>query len=415
MTRLFSMKRANRWIGTALGGAILMAAGQGVSQDWPQWRGPNRDGKATGFTAPATWPKTLTQKWKKEVGTGDETPALVGEKLYVFARQGDDETTLCLSAADGSPLWQDKYAAQAVSGAAARHPGPRSSPAVAEGKVVTLGVAGVLSCLDAASGKPLWRKDPFPKVVPMFFTASSPIVVDGMAIAQLGGKGNGAILAYDLATGAEKWRWAEEGPEYASPVLLTVDGTKQIVTLTEKSLVGVGAADGKLLWRLPFVPQMRAYNAATPIIEGQTVIYAGAGRGVKAVKIEKQAAGFAAKELWSNPDIAPQYNTPVLSGGLLFGLSNRGNLFCLDAQTGKTAWTDATARDRGGFGPIVDVGTVLLALPSSGEMVVFKPSKEYAEVAQIKVADTATYATPVVSGNRIFIKDQDSVTLWTVP
>ena len=175
---------------------------------------------------------------------------------------------------------------------------------MAEGKVVTLGVGGVLSCLDAASGKLVWRNDPFPKVVPTFFTATSPIIVDGMAIAQLGGKGNGAILAYDLATGGEKWRWAREGPEYASPVVLTVDGAKQIVTLTEKSIVAVGVADGKLLWQRPFVPQMRAYNAATPIVDGQTVIYTGAGRGTIAVKIEKQGDGFAAKELWSNPDVA---------------------------------------------------------------------------------------------------------------
>jgi outer membrane protein assembly factor BamB len=137
---------------------------------------------------------------------------------------------------------------------------------VAEGKVVTLGVGGVLSCLGAADGELVWRKDPYPKVVPQFFTAMSPMIVDGMAIAQLGGKGTGAILAYDVNTGDEKWQWSEEGPEYASPDLLTVDGTKQIVTLTDKSIVGVGAADGKLLWKLPFVPQRRAYNAATPII-----------------------------------------------------------------------------------------------------------------------------------------------------
>ncbi len=133
----------------------------------------------------------------------------------------------------------------------------------------------------------------------------SPIIVDGMAIAHLGGQGNGAIIAYDLDTGNEKWKWAVEGPEYASPVLLTVEGTKQIVTLTEKNIVGIGAADGKLLWQLPFAPQRRAYNAATPIVEGQTVIYTGAGRGTKAVKIEKQADRFTAKELWIGPFSAP--------------------------------------------------------------------------------------------------------------
>ncbi|OHB66861.1 MAG: hypothetical protein A2V70_05150, partial [Planctomycetes bacterium RBG_13_63_9] len=331
------MRNAYRSIGVILGCVVLIGASRLSAQDWPQWRGPNRDGKATGFTAPQTWPQALTQKWKTTVGSGDATPALVGERLYVFTRQGEDEVNLCLSAADGSQLWQDKYAAQEVTGAAARHPGPRSSPAVADGKVVTLGVGGVLSCLDADNGKVVWRNDPFPKTVPMFFTAMSPIIVDGMAIAHLGGRGNGAIIAYDLATGDQKWRWDAEAPEYASPVLLNVDGTKQIVTLSDKSIVAVGLSDGKLLWQLPFLPQRRAYNAATPIVDGQTVIYTGAGRGTKAVKIEKQGDRFIAKELWSCPEPAPQFNTPVLAGGLLFGFSDRGNLYCINATTGQTS------------------------------------------------------------------------------
>ena len=326
------MERTNRSRVVTAGCVILVLTGGVLAQDWPQWRGPHRDGKAAGFTAPQQWPAELTQKWTATVGQGDATPALVGERLYVFARQGGDEVTLCLSAGDGKEIWRDAYAAQEVTGAAARHPGPRSSPTVADGKVVMLGVGGVVSCLDAATGKVLWRKDPFPKVVPRFFTSTSPIVVDGMAITHLGGQGNGALIAFDLAGGEEKWRWGGEGPEYASPVLLTVAGTRQIVTLSEKSIVGVGAAYGKLLWQLPFVPAGRAYNAATPIVDGQTVIYTGAGRGTKAVKIDKQGDGFAANELWSNPDLAPQFNTPVLENGLLFGLSNAGNLFCINAQ-----------------------------------------------------------------------------------
>ncbi len=386
-----------------------------LAGDWPQWRGPNRDGKAAGFTAPAEWPQKLTEKWKATVGTGDATPALVGSKLYVFARQGDNEVTLCLDANTGKELWKDQYAAQAVTGAASRHPGPRSSLAVAEGKVVTLGVGGVLSCLNADTGKMEWRKDPFPKIVPRFFTSTSPLIVDGMVITHLGGQGNGAIMAFNLADGQEKWKWAGEGPDYGSPALLTVDGVKQVVTLTEKSIVGVGLADGTLLWQLPFVPQGRAYNAATPIVDGQTVIYTGAGRGTFAVKVEKQGDTFTPTPLWSNPDVGVQYNTPVLHEGKLYGMTNSGNLFCLDARTGKTDWLDSTSRDRGGFGTIVDAGSVLLALPSSAEMLIYKPSDKGLEtVAQIKVSETPTYTYPVLTANQIFIKDQDTVILYTL-
>jgi outer membrane protein assembly factor BamB len=399
--------------GVMVGGAILLAASTILAQDWPQWRGANRDGKVTGFTAPQTWPKALTQKWQVKVGAGDATPALVGDNLYVFACQGDDEVTLCLNAADGKEVWRDKVAAPAATGPAARHPGPRSSPAVAYTKVVTLGINGVLSCLDA-KGVLVWRKNPFPNVVPQFYTSSSPLIVDGMAIAHLGGRGKGALIAFDLDSGDEKWRWAAEGPEYASPVLLTVEGVKQIVTLTEKSIVGIALADGKLLWQRPFAPQMRAYNAATPIVDGQTVIYTGAMRGTYAVQIEKKGDGFEAKELWNNPKDAPQFNTPVLKDGFLYGLSDRGNLFCLDAKTGKTAWTDPTARGRG-FAAIVDAGPVLFVLPSTSELIAFKPdAKQYEQVVRFMIATTPTYAHPLIAGNRIFIKDQDAVTLWTL-
>jgi len=409
------MRSPYRSLGVMAGGLILIGATSALAQDWPQWRGANRDGSVTGFTAPQTWPKQLAQKWKVTVGTGDATPALVGEKLYVFARQGEEEVILCLNAADGKELWKDKYAAQAVAGPAARHPGPRGSPAVAEGKVVTLGVGGVVSCLDAADGKLAWRKDEFPKVVPRFFAAVSPLIVDGMAIAHVGGPGNGALIAFDLATGNPKWKWAAEGPDYSSPVLLTVDGVKQIVTLTERSAVGVGLADGKLLWQIPFVPQGRAYNSATPIVDGSTVVFTGSGRGTKAVKIEKQGDGFAAKELWSNPAAASQFSTPVLKDGLLYGVSDRGSFYCLNAQTGQAAWTNDVVRDRGSFTALVNAGSVILALPSSGELIAFKPSdKEYAELAKIKVADTPTYAHPVLAGNRIFVRDQESVTLWAL-
>jgi len=409
------MKDANRTMVMLAGCVFVMIARCTLAQDWPQWRGLNRDGKVSGFTAPQKWPKELTQKWKVTVGQGDSTPALVGDKLYVFARQGEDEVTLCLDAGSGNELWRDKYAAQAVTGAASRHPGPRSSPAVSNGKVVTLGVGGILSCLDAATGKVMWRKDPFPKVVPQFFTAMSPIIVDGMAVAQLGGQGNGAIIAYDLASGNEKWRWGDEGPDYGSPALLTIAGTKQIATPTEKSIVGISVADGKLLWQLPSVPQRMAYNAATPIVDGQTVIYAAKGRGTKAVKIEKQGDGFTANELWSNPELGVQFNTPVLREGLLFGLSDSSNLFCINAQTGQTAWTDTSQSGSRGFAAIVDTGSCLLALPNNSELIVFKPSgKQYEELARIKVADTATYAHPIISGNRVFVRDLESVTLWTI-
>ncbi len=407
------MRTANRTTAVLAGCVVLLGTSCVWGQDWPQWRGPNRDAKVTGFTASQTWPKELTQKWKVVVGLGDSTPALVNGKLYVFARQGDEEVTMCLNADDGKELWRDKHPAPAVTGGPAQHSGPRSTPTVADGKVVTLGVAGVLTCLDAAGGKVLWTKDEFPGVWPKFYAAMSPIVVDGLCVAHLGKEGAGAVIAYDLATGRQKWKWTGGGPTYASPVRMMLDGAKTIVLHAETDLVGLNVADGKLLWQVATPLRQRYYSSVTPIVDGQTVIYTGQGTGARAVKIEKTGDGYAARELWANEDVGAGYNTPVLKDGLLFGISDPGNyIVCMNAADGKVLWTDTTKYGR--FGTMVDAGPVLFALPVS-DLLVIEPSREkYVELARYKVAQEQVYAFPVISGNRIYVKDKDSLTLWTL-
>ncbi len=401
-----------RWI---LLGATLGLFPLAASADWPQWRGPNRDAKATDFTAPATWPKELSKKWKVPVGNGNATPALVGDKLYVFTLQGGNEVIRCLDAADGKEVWKDEYPTKgATPPAAGPHEGPRASPTVAEGKVVTYGVRGTLSCLDAASGKVAWRKDDF-KSWPRFYTSSSPVIADGLVVAQLGNESKGGVVAYDLATGNEKWKWNGAGTAYASPALLVVDGLKAVVAETDKSVVILALADGKQLWEGPYAVRGRmGYNAASPTVDGQTILLSGSDRGVRALRVEKQGDGLTAKELWANTDNSVQFDTPVVRDGLIFAISNRDALFCLDAKTGKTNWT-APIKGARGFGSIVNAGPVLMALTPASVLTVFEPSdKEFKQVASYKVADSATYAYPVVAGNRVFVKDNDSLTLWTI-
>jgi len=404
-------------------GLLLLGLGFGCfatlasAADWPQWRGPNRDGKAAGFTPPKTWPKTLTQKWRLAVGDGVATPALVGDRLYIFTRQGANEVIRCVDAATGkTEHWKDQYPARGADGPAAGFAGPRCSPTVADGKVVTLGVRGTLSCYDAISGKRLWRKEEI-RTVPMFYTASSPIIVDGLCIAQLGGEKDGTIVAYDLNTGDQKWRSSREGTEYASPVLLSLGGLKAVVVETSNNVLALSAADGKVLWRTSFPAGMRDYNAATPMVDGQMVVYTASKRGTRAVRLERQGDALAAKNLWTNTDHGCQYNTPVIKDGLVFGISANDSLFCINAADGKTAWsTSLPARGRfRGYGSVVDAGSVLFALNPSGQLIVFEPSaKEFKQIARYEVSKSETYAYPVVSGNRVFIKDADAVTLYTI-
>jgi outer membrane protein assembly factor BamB len=391
---------------------MFLGASCASGQDWPQWRGPNRDNKVSDFRAPAVWPKELTKKWQVTVGAGDSSPVLVGDKVYVFARQGDSEVTSCIDAGSGKVLWQDKYASQPAGGSAGGiHAGPRATPAVAEGKVCTFGVRGVLSCLDAASGNVVWRKDS--KTWPQFFAASSPIIAQGLCIAQLGGKGSGEIVAFNLASGTEQWKWTGESPGYGSPVLMTAAGTTHIVAPTARSIVGISLADGKLLWQTPFESKQAT---GTPIIHGDSVIISGPPAGTVAVKIEKANGAFAAKPLWQKPQTAHRYNTPTLKDGMLFGLSPAGRnsaLFCMNAKTGEMLWNDSTRL--GECGTVLDAGSVLLTLTSDSELIVFPPSnKAFTEIARYKVADSPTWAYPIVSGNRVFVKDQNNLTLWTI-
>ncbi len=407
------MKNLHGFVRVMFTGSAVLTAVTVQGQDWPQWRGPDRDGRQPGFKIPASWPKELTQKWKATVGRGDASPAVAGKKVYAFTRQDADELTVCLDADSGKELWRDKYESAAATEPMGRHPGPRSSPAVANGKVVTYGARGILSCLDAETGKLVWRKDDFSGSWPRFFTASSPMICEGLCVAQLGGEEKGGVVAYDLTTGAEKWKWTEDGSAYSSPILLDIAGARVVAAMTAKKVVGLSAGTGKLLWEVPFPVPGRAYNAATPILNGSTVIYAGAGRGTRAAAIEKAGEKFTAKELWSNPEHAVQFNTPVLKGGALYGISAKGDLFCLDAKTGKTLWNAPVGGRE--FGSVVDAGAVLMALTPQAELTVFEPSgTEYKKIASYKVAGNEIYAHPVLAGSGIYIKDQDSLSLWTL-
>ena len=382
------------------------------AQDWPQWRGINRDSKVTGFKAPASWPAELKQEWKVTVGTGDATPVLVGNRMYLNTRQGDQEVVLCLDASTGKELWKNQYPSTAVTGPAGSHPGPRSTPAVANGKVVTFGASAILSCLDAATGKLLWRRENPTNAVPQFFTGMSPLIVDNMCIAHVGTKDNGEILVLDLNTGKEIWKWAGDGPAYASPSIMMFEGKKHLIVQTEKNLIGFNLADGKLLWQIATPVQQRYYNCVSPYIDGQIIYLTGQGSGMKAIKVEKSGSDYVTKDIWSNPAVGAKWNTPVLKDGFLYGFTDQKRIYCINAATGQSAWTDDAVHND--FATIVDCGSVIIGLPSTANLIVFKPvSTSYTEVKKYKVSETAIYSYPVVAGNRIYIKDAETLMMYS--
>jgi outer membrane protein assembly factor BamB len=242
----------------------------------------------------------------------------------------------------------------------------------------------------------------------------SPIIIDGLCIAHLGEKTGGTIVAYDLNSGRKKWTWTGDTPAYASPVLMTIDGEKLLAIETEQKVLLMKVADGSVLWQTDFRAQGWSYNASTPVVDGDTLIYCAQGRGTTAVKLEKHGDTFAASQLWKNTHNSPQFCTPVLKNNLLFGLSNHGDFYCINAQSGQTVWTEENG-GHGAFGSIIDAGSVLLALTPKSELMVLEPSgKQFRLIASIKVADTPTLSYPVVSGNHLYIEDQNSVALWKI-
>ena len=386
-------------------------------QDWPGWRGAGRDGKVPGFQAPASWPEKLERGWQVEVGTGHSTPALVDERLYVHARQGEEEVILCLNPATGKELWRDHYPAPYEMDPTAREhgKGPKSSPAVAEGRVFTLGINGVLSGLDAKTGRVLWRHDfldRFPKACPQYGASMSPLAIEGMCVAHVGGPGKGAIIALDAADGKQRWSWDGDGPAYASPVVATVGGRRQLITQTQSHVIGLSPVDGKLLWRLEYKTDFDQ-NSVTPVVFENLVILSGFHKGTTAYRLDRGEP----QQAWHSQEVSMYMSTAVLKGDRLYGFSEkrRGQFFCLDAGSGKTLW-DSDGR-QGDNAAMLAAGDVILGLTTQSQLVVFDASdKAYTErVRYKKMAETPTWAHPVVSGRAIFVKDEKTLVQWKIP
>lgn len=401
-------------VASILLGCLALTARTGAS-DWPQWRGPNRDGGGAAFTAPAVWPEKLAERWKIAVGSGHSSPVLVGNRIYLHSRQQENEIVSAIDAATGKVIWQDRYPAPyRVNPAATGHgPGPKSTPVVAGGRLITFGISGILSAFEAASGKVLWRK-PAPSILPLYGTAMSPAVDGALVIAHVGGHDGGALTAFDAATGAEKWKWSGDGPGYASPVIGTFGGTKQVITLSQDRLIGVSVETGSLLWGLPLrTPYTQ--NSVTPVIHGDTVIVSGLENPVVALRPVNKGGKWIPEKVWENAGDGMYMSSPVIVGTTLFGLSNRnrGHFFAIDLATGKTLW--ATRGREAENAALVSAGTLLFLLKDDAELIVARPNAvSFDVVRRYTVADSPTWAHPVIDGSRIFVKDADSLTLWVV-
>jgi outer membrane protein assembly factor BamB len=399
--------------------AITLADPASFAQDWPQWRGPHRDGLIASFTAPKAWPDKLKTIWKVPAGIGHSSPVVLGRRVYLFSRQEENEVASCFDLDTGKVLWRDVYPTPYfMNPAAVSHgKGPKSTPVVDNGKLYTLGISGILSCYDAAAGTLRWRRE-FSKTSkatsPLYGTAMSPIVDRGLVIAHVGGHDSGALTAFDADTGEMRWSWTGDGPGYASPIVVEFGGVRQIVTQTQKYIVGISASFGQLLWEIPFETEY-VQNSVTPVIYKNTLIFSGLDKGVFAINVVLRGNKWAAEQLWQNPDVSMYLNSPVVSGDYLFGLSHKrkGQFFCLDARTGQILWT-SSGRE-GDNAAILASGQLLFLLTDAAELLVARSGPKQLEVLKkYTVAESPTWAHPVLIGNRILIKDASTLALLSL-
>jgi len=399
----------------ALAGSTALSA-QGPSSDWAQWRGPSRDGSATTFTPPAEWPATLTERWRVEVGTGYASPVLIGDRVFVHSRQGNEEVVTALDAASGKQIWSSRYAApyEPVRAALPHGSGPKSTPAFGDGKLFTFGISGILSAWDAASGKLLWQH-PAPEVGPMFTTSQSPIFDRGVLIAHVGGNDKGALTAFNPDTGKPLWQWTGDGPSYGSPVIAEIGGVRQVITFTWKNLIGVSAETGELLWQRPFRGRSDV-NAITPIVSGDTMYISAADAGLSAVRIVRQGSGWTTEQLWHTVDSYFHLANFTLVGDRLFGLGaeNRNRYVIVDAKTGAVLWgSEPRIAD---FASVQKAGNWLIVLEGDGDLLIGDATNtsSFTPVRQYKVGTGNTWGAPALSRNRIIVRNDSAVALFTV-
>jgi outer membrane protein assembly factor BamB len=289
-------------------------------------------------------------------------------------------------------------------------------------RVYMLGLGGMLHCIEIATGKVLWKHDcrkEYWGVVkneklgddawfPVCGCATGPLVDGNTVVVAVGGKKAGAFTAFDRDTGRIVWKALEDRSSYASPVVASPGGVKQLVGFTGTRMVGLRHADRELIWEVPVKAHLEQ-TIISPIVWKDLVVIGGDGRPTTAWRLVRSGDGVRKEEAWKSEDLKTSLTTPVAVGDHLYGHDIRtGRLVCVKLEDGETAWT--SPRIPGKYHSLVAAGGVLLVLNSEGELFVCKAtSTEYEQLAKWKVSDTGSWAHPAVVGNRLYVKDKDTL------
>ena len=370
------------------------------ASDWPQFRGPNANGISTEKGINKTWnqmpPKLL---WKTPMSDGGYAgPSIASGKLFILDHKDNQDIVRAIDIKTGVDVWTYAY----PDADPANHGFSQATPTVSGGRVYTLGRMGLLNCLDAKSGKPLWSRNiftDFKGTMPNWNYAMSVVIDGNKAVVCPGGAG-AAVVALDKTTGKTIWQGGgSRVMDYSTPVVATINGKRQYVVISKTDLIGVDPDTGTDLWSFDWSVKRGIHISAPTVIGNSVFLTSGYGQGCAMVDV----TGSGATKRWENKEMQSHFSSPILLDGVIYGSTDPGDYICLDPQTGTTKWRQP------GFekGPTVMVGGVLLAFDGKGgDLVMIDPKPTaYTELGRFKPLGGQSWTAPIVANGKLIVRN----------
>jgi outer membrane protein assembly factor BamB len=385
--------------------------------DWPQWRGPRRDGVSQETGILTDWPKQGPKVlWKAPSGRGYASLAVANGRVYTVVQDQDVqyEVILCLDADTGQTRWRFRYPCLRI--IPDHGVGPRATPTVDGDRVYTTGAGGIFHCLNALTGERLWMHDlpeefgegARPATLAYWGHCCSPLVEGRLVVTETRGV-LGDVAAFDRDTGALVWKALADPAGYSSPVAATLAGVRQFLFFTGAGLVGLSAEDGKLLWRYPWETN-DACNIATPVVADRYVfISSGYDRGCALLEISTQSDGtWRAEPVYTHKRMRCHFASPVLCHGFLYGFDNEF-LACMDFRTGKIQW-----KQRGfAKGSLLAADGHLIILGEDGNLAVAEATPEaYRLSASFQFSHNRCWSVPVLANGKLYVRDEKQIVCY---
>jgi outer membrane protein assembly factor BamB len=384
--------------------SLLASASKLWADDWPQWRGPNRDGvwSEPGIIQKFPGPR-IELRWRAPISSGYSGPTVAEGRVFVtdrLAEPSEVERVHCFDFETGRTLWAHSYACPYVK---VGYPaGPRASVSIDDGRAYALGTLGHLHCYDAESGNVLWKKTPgvdYDVRVPIWGIAAAPLVDGELVIVQLGAAGGACVVALDKRTGAEKWRALDDKASYSAPIIIEQAGRRVLVCWTGENVAGLDPSSGKVYWKYPFPPKRMVINVPTPVVHKNRLFVTAFYDGAAMLRLLEDEPRV--EEIWRrrgqserNTDaLHAMISTPYMEGDYVYGIDSYGELRCLDARTGDRIWEDLTAVPKARWSTIhmVRRGERMWMFNERGELVIGKLSPDgFKEISRAKLIEPTT-------------------------